>query len=295
MPLRTVEAALDLFANLGIHDVRLTGGEPSIHPEFKRILKGMEERGIRVGLVSNGLGWLKDGCAGDILDVTSRCWISLYGISAFSHRQISRRRLGTFLDTIAETGKFARQGYWIGLSVLAIPGDSRDVPALMDAALDAGIGRLRILPIQPDGRACESGIDWKTWPAEVLKIARIMEGYPQSDQFESLSVNDPFDLAARFTGGHASCLLNQRKMWSVTPDGGIYPCCFTVYSESALLGNVFDTGIDHALREFGVSDPFRLPCHGLMPSFWRGAELKRISCPIGALDPRTAGIQNRAV
>lgn len=294
MPLRVVERAFDLLGDLGIDDVRLTGGEPSVHPEFDRILESARCRNIRLGMASNGVSLLNNGRARELFSTLSRCWISLYGASAESHSRISGRAEKTFYETINQVGTLASQGCWIGLSVLASPGDSNNVGNLMSVALGAGVKKLRVLPIQPDGRACASSINWSTWPDEVLDIARLMSGHPVSSQFEVLTINDPFDLADRFEDGNASCLLHSRQMWSITPDGGVYPCCFTVFSESMLVGNVLDSGMRDRLQELAASRSMRPPCHGLKRSFWRGATIKTVTCPIGSFDPRNLRLDHRA-
>lgn len=286
MPWRVVESAFDLFHDLGINDVRLTGGEPSVHPEFDRILEYARRKKIRIGLVSNGIKLLNNLHAPGIFNSFARCWISLYGTCAESHSRTSGRAARTFAETMDRVGELANRGCWIGLSVLASPGASKNLDRLMRDALDAGVKKLRILPIQPDGRACDSPIDWSSWPTEVLDISHLLREHPLSDQFDVLTINDPFDLAERFAGSDASCLLHSRKMWSVTPDGGVYPCCFTVYSDSLRLGNVLDSSTGEKLKALTSSNATTPLCHGLKKSFWRGAAIKTVTCPIGSFDPR---------
>lgn len=294
MPLRRVELAFDLLLGLGIDDIRLTGGEPSIHPDFDHIVEMAHIKKVRLGLVSNGVKLLNSARSSDVFNSLSRCWISLYGASAASHSRTSGRTSRTFYDTIDQVGALASQGYWIGLSVLASPGDSKNIDGLIRIALDTGIRKLRILPIQPDGRACDSSIDWSIWPDEVLEIAQLLKAHPLSRRFELLTINDPFDLTGRYEDGHASCLLHSRQMWSVTPDGGVYPCCFTVYSPSLLIGNVADDGMRERLRELAASRSTTPACQGLQKFFWRGAAIKTVTCPIRSIDPRNVALRDHA-
>ncbi len=47
---------VDIFARLGIDKVRLTGGEPSIHPDLIEIVRGIRAAGIsRISMTTNGL------------------------------------------------------------------------------------------------------------------------------------------------------------------------------------------------------------------------------------------------
>ena len=47
---------VNIFARLGIDKVRLTGGEPSIHPDLIEIVRGIRDAGIhRISMTTNGL------------------------------------------------------------------------------------------------------------------------------------------------------------------------------------------------------------------------------------------------
>jgi len=47
---------VNIFARLGIDKVRLTGGEPSIHPDLIEIVRGIHDAGIsRISMTTNGL------------------------------------------------------------------------------------------------------------------------------------------------------------------------------------------------------------------------------------------------
>ena len=47
---------VNIFARLGIDKIRLTGGEPSIHPDLIEIVRGIREAGIhRISMTTNGL------------------------------------------------------------------------------------------------------------------------------------------------------------------------------------------------------------------------------------------------
>lgn len=55
MPMEVVESAFDLLTQSRIPEARLLGGEPTIHPEFDRIIDRAIERGFRVLVFSGGL------------------------------------------------------------------------------------------------------------------------------------------------------------------------------------------------------------------------------------------------
>lgn len=287
MPLEVVDSALDLLRDLGIKDLRLTGGEPTIHPDLDLILTKAHARGFRLGMTSNGIRLLHGVAGRSLLSKLSRCWISLYGASSTSHSQVSGRPERTFQSTIERVGVLAGEACPIGLSVLVTPFDVDYIDALITNSYAAGVRRLRVLPIQPDGRGSMLAIDWSAWPGKVREMAQIMRTHHLSPQFDVLTINDPFDISDRFHGGLTSCLLASRGLLAVTPDGWVYPCCFTVYSEAQRLGNVMDTEMAEHLRARAVVGRPPTHCHGLEPSFWRNANPQNITCPIGSFDSRT--------
>ena len=285
--MNVVESTLDLLRDLGINDLRLTGGEPTIHPEFDLVLSTAYDRGFRLGMVSNGVKLRRENAAQRILPKLSRCWISLYGATPSSHHQTCGRPERTFQESLSRVGEWTNQGYSIGISVLASPVDVDEIDGLLTASYAAGVRRLRILPIQPDGRGVHLAIDWATWPEEIREMAQVMRTHAMAAQFEILTINDPFDIAGKFSDGISSCLLASRKMLSITPDGWVYPCCFTVYSEEQRLGNVLDYEIVSNLRlRRALSQPPTY-CHGLRPSFWPTVKAETVTCPISSIDPRS--------
>lgn len=290
MPMDVVESALDLLRDLGIEDLRLTGGEPTIHPDLDLIVTKAHAQGFRLGMTSNGTRLLRGHDGRKVLSKLSRCWVSLYGASSANHSDVSGRPERTFHDTIERVGELAGRGCPIGLSVLASPFDVTDVDTLITSSYAAGVRRLRILPMQPDGRGRLLGIDWSAWPDQVRGMARIMQTHPLSSHFDVLTINDPFDIADRFHDGSPSCLLGSRSLLAITPDGWVYPCCFTVYSQAQRLGSVLDRATAARLRARAIVGRPPSPCHGLQPSFWRNAKAQTITCPIGSFDPRTIAL-----
>ncbi len=55
MSVQTFEKALDFLVRSGIDEARLLGGEPTLHPEFPRLVELALGRGLRVRVFSNGL------------------------------------------------------------------------------------------------------------------------------------------------------------------------------------------------------------------------------------------------
>ncbi|MHB8471942.1 MAG: radical SAM protein [Gammaproteobacteria bacterium] len=287
MSLSLVDRTFTVLQSLGINDIRLTGGEPSVHPHFRQIVEMAIHRQIRVGLVTNGIRLLRKEWGEQVLKQFSRCWISIYGLDPSSHEQVGGKAVRPIKEVLEEVGRLSQKGHWIGVSAVANVGEDCHVAEFMTTAVNFGVRRLRILPVQPDGRMLRhTQPNWTLWPEEVRRIAEIMKGHPRAKDFDILTINDPFDLSNRFDDSLSSCLLKKRGMWSIVPSGDIYPCCFTVYQPSLCLGNVSDENIDIRLHTYRGQAAEGISCHGLTPSFWRGANPRHTTCPISAIDPR---------
>ena len=286
MPMNVFSSVLNFFKGLHIDDIRITGGEPTIHPKFDQIVDRIHNEGLKVGLVSNGIGWLGNPSRSAFLDDVSRCWVSVYGVSPHKHSMLSGRPRKTFFETLKFVGLHSRIGRSIGLSAILTPGCYEEVPDLVSLAHESGIKRLRFLPIQPDGRATSINYDWLNWPKEVRKIERALSAHPLGQHFDALTINDPFDLRSRFEYSQDSCLFSRRRMWSITPDGSIYSCCFNVYSDNAFVGNVIDANIVNKVKEASSTLSAAKTCRGLQISFWKNPNLTTATCPISSISTK---------
>lgn len=285
MDFRVLERSFNLFYELGIRDFRLTGGEPTIHPQFKEIVSWLFAKGIKVGIATNGTRLFNPNMV-DMLPMFSRCWVSVYGLTTHHNHLVSGEPESKFNQLLNQVGKCATRGYPVGVSAILAPGDKTLVSNFIELVLSTGIKRLRFIPIEPDGRAGTFlHIDWKNWEQELRLIYEEIRVHPLIRQFEFVSINDPFDMNNQYESPDSSCLLKNRRMWSVLPKGEIYPCCFNVPPvNTAIIANIQDADAEQKIRAFseGFSEK-TINCRGLSSSYWESKSLQHISCPISAL------------
>jgi MoaA/NifB/PqqE/SkfB family radical SAM enzyme len=283
MPAGTIAKALDVFGASGADDFRLTGGEPSLHPEFETVINDIAKRGHRVRLVSNGKRLFGNSNAKHIFALLDACWISAYGTTPERHERVAGTGALSLRSLELWVGELTAEGFRVGLSVLLSPGDLDHIEELLERTSVAGIRRLRLLPLEPDGRATSNpNTAWAGWPTELQAIYDLLARYDWSTRFDTLTLNDPFDLGNRFIRGPDSCLLHSRRMWSVVPNGDIYSCCFNVYQEAHKVGNVADPHVDNLLSGWDLP-LVKHPCRAFEESYWRHPLLRRVTCPISAL------------
>lgn len=290
MPASIIRRAFEVCAQLGIKHLRLTGGEPTIHREFDSILAEATSRGFKVGLVTNGLRFLRMAGVELLLKQLSRCWVSAYGPTAAIHSHIGGELAPSFSEVLSRVGEWTQGGHAIGVSVLLKPGSAMESAGLLERALATGVRRLRFIPMQPDGRGVRyfAG-DWSEWPEELAQLFQRLRNTSLCEEFQEITLNDPFDLAARFPDKMDSCFLRRRRMWSVVPTGDVYPCCFAAYETKRKLGNIMEDDIIRRLQGKLPLAERVPPCRAFSRSFWPGIPGKLVSCPVSHIALRARG------
>ena len=174
-----------------------------------------------------------------------------------------------------------------GASVLLVKPSSHDVIRLLWRAKEYGVRRLRLLFSERDGRASTSGAFYSQSgesDRSALSIFNAIRSERLHEQFSHISISDPFDIEDRFSGLPThSCMLRDRRMWTIASDGMIYSCCFNVHKPAHAVGYV------HALSDgASCSIPFDARsiaqrCSGLSPSLWGASAKSTTFCPIRAI------------
>ena len=94
LPLETYRDLAREFAEMGVHQISIAGGEPLLRADVFRIIEGFAERGMSVNLCTNGM--LVEKYRREIADSGATCvTVSLDGATADCHDAI-RGRTGSF-------------------------------------------------------------------------------------------------------------------------------------------------------------------------------------------------------
>lgn len=242
MSLDTFQTALSCLHAVGISEIRLTGGEPTIHPQFLEFVAHGNSAGLQVGVVTNGSALTKHWWTHGFQASLSRCWVSLYGFTAQDHASVSRRPRGAqeFVATLTTVGALSRHHLNIGIGVSLLPGGSKHARAFFQLARKEGVRKIRILPMQREGRAAWEYGDNLSFESEVRQLSHELRSWPELRSFEVVTINDMFDLEDAGARGMRSCLLNHRRMPAMTPSGDVYYCCYNAYEAGARMGNLTD-------------------------------------------------------
>jgi len=144
---------VDDLADMGTKLLSVTGGEPIIRDDIFEVLGHAKDRGIRVGFVTNGYAVREKKDQIAKLEPES-VLVSIDGYRE-NHDRIrgvpnAYKRAIDALDVFADIGVGMR-----GVSMVFLESNEKDIPNIVDEALEHGVKKLRIQAVVPEGRAKE--------------------------------------------------------------------------------------------------------------------------------------------
>jgi len=283
---------LALLKASNICDVRLTGGEPMMHPNFHQYLAELNAMGIRPRLITNGIRLINSHSTLAILDSLSGCWISVFGLTQEQHQFVGGRAIKDLDAILAFAGRHTSSKSWIGISAVLTDVNKVALENFIDVAHKHGVRKLRFLFAEPSGRAGHSGAVFSNDSTSHNVASTIADNISElvaKRNFDYVTLNNPFDLTrekSRF--GHKSCLLHDRRMWSFSPDGYIYSCCFNIYKHDHIVSNINDKNAKQILLNLQPGGLFAKKCEGLSKEFWgMDKPINIYTCPISAIEIKT--------
>jgi SynChlorMet cassette radical SAM/SPASM protein ScmF len=151
LPMELFEKAVEEAIPLGLTGVKLTGGEPLLHPDFLDMLKFLQQRELRLVLETNGLLCTRE-IAAEISKLNDPfVSISLDGADAETHDKI-RGVKGAFQKSTAAIRNLS----YFGLKpqvIMSIMHDNVDqLEKVIELAEVLGAGSVKFNIIQPTGR-----------------------------------------------------------------------------------------------------------------------------------------------
>jgi SynChlorMet cassette radical SAM/SPASM protein ScmF len=153
---------------LGLSAVKITGGEPLLHPEICQILYDLKDIGLSIRLETNGT-LLRSRHVKALKDVQADFSISLDGSSAEIHDHL-RGVPGAFKRTLKGIETIQSEGIKYQLIMSLYRGNVECLPQMIDFARSLGAGSLKINPITGMARADEMKSN-----GELLSIQEILQ------------------------------------------------------------------------------------------------------------------------
>lgn len=156
MPLaEVVDKVIPRLAASRVRRATLTGGEPTIHPDFMAVVRAFRDATMDVGICTNATT-LDDGQIGELADLGVHCNVSLDGFAADSHGKFRGDR-ASFDVTVSTVGKLGAAGILQGL--LCTPNSlaqNEEYARLCAFARDNGARYVLLNPLGSMGRGVKS-------------------------------------------------------------------------------------------------------------------------------------------
>ena len=156
---------------LGLRAVKLTGGEPFMHPEILDILRGLRQMGLKLRMESNGT--LIGAEQAEVLRETGTdVSISLDGPTAKLHDEL-RGVPGAFDRALRGVETLTKQG-WPPFQIIAClhRGTRQVLPDMVRLAEDLGVASLKVNVVNSMGRSAEMQRQ-----GELLSVAEVLDAY----------------------------------------------------------------------------------------------------------------------
>jgi radical SAM protein with 4Fe4S-binding SPASM domain len=257
LPLSVIEQLLDEVAGWGVHHIRLTGGEPTVHPRFRDVLDACRSRNI-------GLEINTHACFSPQLfsylqaPPIEQFLISVDGMEA-SNDAIRGR--GTFRRAIESARLLRRAGQQVMLSCHVGEMNRAAVSPLTELAASLGVN-IKFSPIRAVGRAARAMPDGLIGPESYLEVVKAIVRL--RTVFPDIRILTDFDLLGsdhlwdhRPDPARAACKAG-RRMIHVNCDGGIYPCAFLVTPGTEFrAGSIYQSTVTEVWQQSPIFVPFR--------------------------------------
>ncbi|HRF10927.1 MAG TPA: radical SAM protein [Candidatus Accumulibacter phosphatis] len=257
LALSLIERTLEEMHTWGVKQVRLSGGEPTLHSRLAEIMDACARRAIGIILTTHGV------LAGSMLSAllespVERFLVSLDGMEP-THEQI--RGKGTFQRAVATCRRLCGAGRPVTISCHVGRHNIQDVAGL--AALAAGLGAdLKFTPLRPVGRALAHLSELmprsQDYFAAIKQISALRLAHPHIRILADFDILDVRNEAFAVTDDLSACGAG-RLMVSISAAGDVYPCAFFITPDHRFsAGNLHRLSLGEIWRNSPVFEPFRV-------------------------------------
>lgn len=237
---------VDQLAELDCRLITLSGGEPTLRPDWDEIARGAARRGVTVNMVSNGTTFTADLAARVAASGLANVGISVDGPERL-HDQV--RGPGTFRRTAQGIAELRRAGVPVSLLTHLDRGTAATLEEMHALAVELGAVAWRVQLGKPMGRLCENR-ERLLDPFDLLTVLPRLAAIKQSSPIH-VDVGD----SVGYFGPHEKTL--RRTAWSGT--GSSWSGC---QAGRFAIGIESDGGVKGCLSlqarpEGAAHDPFR--------------------------------------
>lgn len=253
---RTIGAELLLerlgeMARLGLKSVMFAGeGEPCLHPEIGRLVRGARAAGLDASMTTNGVLLERSGVE-DFFPALAWIRISINAATAESYAAIHRAKPAEFAKVLAQLKLMAsikkRHGLatTIGSQCVLIPQNFDEVPRLARLLRDLGADYFSVKPYCPHPKT-GNVISTSFGEAEIQRLRRDLEA-AETPSFRILFRIRALDKIQKEDRPYASCLA--LPFWSyISAAGDVYACSTYLGEPEFAFGNILTSSFEEIWR-----------------------------------------------
>lgn len=249
VPWREWERVFVEAKGLGLRAVKLTGGEPLLHPEALTIMRELKGMGLNITMETNGT-LVEADVAHAIKEHCSFVSVSVDGPTAESHEDL-RGVAGSFDRTCAGMQHLKREGMAFQVITCLHRKSRPRLPEMIAFARDAGANSLKINPITATARGKQM-----QQQGELLTVAEVLDTY---HELLPLTGNDTsfrviFDIPPAFRSlsslrGNSRCTCGIMGILGILHNGIASLCGIGETVGELAFGNVLESGVGPIWRE----------------------------------------------
>jgi len=242
LPLEILEAAVEEAIPLGLGSVKLTGGEPMLHPRFGRIVDLLASKRIGIMMETNGI--LLDAPAARMMresGVFGTISVSVDGACGETHDSL-RGIDGSFEMALEGIRRLVSEGFRPQMICTLHEGNAAEMHGVVALAADLGCGSVKFNHVQVVGRG--EGMPGR------LPLTRLLELYRNlrktAHDFPRLRI--VFDIPPAFRsvgelleGGAGSCRI--LGILGILPGGEMAMCGIGTAIPDLVYGRLPDDGL----------------------------------------------------
>lgn len=247
LPVELFETAIHEAKPLGLQGVKLTGGEPLMHPEFPRLLEIVRQAELGLTIETNGL-LMTPALAQEIARFPKRfVSVSLDGADAETHEWV-RGVEGSFEAAIDALRKLAKAGMKPQVIFSVMRHNAHQVEKIIRLAEDLGAGSVKFNVVQPTerGEKIHESVDGVLTVEELIILGRRIETELAGDTRLQLFFDYPqaFRSLSRIANGDGCGTCSILHILGITSGGAYALCGIGEHTPELVFGRVGKDGLD---------------------------------------------------
>jgi pyrroloquinoline quinone biosynthesis protein E len=241
LSIQELESIFSQLEQMGVMEVRLTGGEPLLHPEVHKLLAIIQKKRFRKVLITNGT-LLDEENVRHLKKAGVIPTVSLEDVNAKEHDVFSGVA-GSFKRTMTALNLLKKQGVQYGINCCLHKGNLNRCEDVIKLSIRQGADRIAFLDLKDVGRM-KKNREWiPAWNAyqnifDYLLIAKARYRKRIDVSLDVFLHCHPLrESILELKKGYVSCKAGKNRL-TIDSDAAVYPCNLVLSDPQWVMGNL---------------------------------------------------------